>query len=186
MNTFKQGRYSGYLKPISYLIDLSIIAGTIFLFEINLNNIYLFVLYAFLFWIIIAVKNHFYEVQRHTRVIQIVTLLLRQTIFFFFILYAFIGFFKQPNISRLALGNYLILVFVLVSFFKFLSFFLVKKYRSELGGNLRNVVVIGDSEKTKQLITIFKTRPHFGYKFKKQFFVKDEDFSLQKCFNFII
>ncbi|WP_370477438.1 undecaprenyl-phosphate glucose phosphotransferase [Tamlana flava] len=186
MNTFKQGRYSGFIKPISYFIDLSIIVGAIFLFEINLKNLYPFIFYACFFWIIIAFKNHFYEVQRYTKVVQIFTLLLRQIVFFVFVLYAFIGFFKQPNISRWALGNYLVLVFFLVTCFKFLVFFLLNKYRSALGGNFRKVIVIGDTEKTRQLINIFNARPSFGYKFIKQFSVKGDEFSLQKCFNFII
>ncbi|WNH13966.1 undecaprenyl-phosphate glucose phosphotransferase [Thalassobellus suaedae] len=171
---------------MSYLIDLSVIIGAIFLFQINLNNTYIFILYVSIFWIIIAFKNQFYEVQRYTKIIQIVTLLLSQTFFFFITLYAFIGFFKQPNISRLALVNYLITVFALVTFFKFLFFFILKKYRAALGGNLRDVVVIGDTEKTRQLIKIFKTELHFGYKFKKQFRVQDDNFSLQTCFNYII
>jgi putative colanic acid biosynthesis UDP-glucose lipid carrier transferase len=186
LSTFKQGRFSGYLKPISYVIDLSIIVGSIFLFDINLNNVYVFVSYSAIFWVIIAFKNQFYEVQRYARVIQIIMSLLRQIIFFSIILYAFIGFFKQPNISRLALGGYLILVFILITFFKFFLFFLLKKYRTVLGGNIRNVIVIGDNEKTRQLINIFNTKLHFGYKFQKGFTVKNEDFSLQKCFDYII
>ena len=186
MSTFKQGRYSGFLKPISYLIDISIITGCLFLFDINLNNIYVFLSYASISWIIIAFKNQFYEVQRHTKIIQIVTLLFRQIIFFCIILYAYIGFFKQPSISRLALGNYIFVVFLIVGFFKLLFFFLLNKYREALGGNLRNVIVIGDTEKTRQLIKIFKTRLQFGYNFKKQFKPTKEDFSLQKCFNFIV
>ena len=171
---------------MSYLIDLSIIIGTIFLFDINLNNRYIFILYVSIFWLIIAFKNQFYEVQRYTKIIQIVTLLLSQTFFFFIVLYAFIGFFKQPNISRLALVNYLLSVFALITFFKFLYFFILKKYRAALGGNLRDVVVIGDTEKTRQLIKIFNTELHFGYKFKKQFRVQDDNFSLQTCFSYII
>ena len=186
MNTFKQGRYSGYIKPILYLVDLSIITASIFLFEINLNNIYLFLTYASVLWFVIAFKNQFYEVNRYTKVIQIITLVLRQIVLFSVVLYAFIGFFKQPNISRLALGNYLVTVSILITSFKFLFFVLLSKYRSVLGGNLRNVIVIGDTEKTRQLIHIFNTRQDFGYKFKKQFAVKNDDFSLQKCFKYII
>ncbi len=186
MSTFKQGRYSGFIKPILHLIDYSIIGGVIFLFDINLNNIYLFLGYAFASWYIIAFKNQFYEVNRYTKVIQVITLLLRQIVIFSIVLYAFIGFFKQPNISRLSLGNYLLTVFALVSFFKFFFFFLLNKYRAVLGGNLRRVIVIGDTEKTRQLIHIFKTRLDFGYHFKKQFKTQKEGFSLQKCFDYII
>lgn len=186
MNTFKQGRYSGFIKPISYLTDLSVIISCIFLYDINLNNKHLFVLYTCFFWIIIAFKNKFYEVQRHTKIIQIITLLLRQIFFLAFAMYAFIGVFKQPNISRLALANYIFSVFIFVSFFKFFLFILLNKYRATLGGNLRDVVVIGNTEKVRQLINIFNTKIHFGYSFKKQFIVNERDFSLQKCFDYVI
>ncbi len=186
MKTFKQGRYSGFIKPISYLFDLIVIIGAVFLFEINLSDLSLFFIYISLSWFIVAFYNEFYEVQRNTRIVQIVTLLLKQTILFAVGLYAFIGFFKQPHLSRLNLGNYLIVVFVTVSFLKFLTFFLLNKYRSALGGNFRSVVVIGKNDKTRQLIQTFNSRLDFGYKFKKQFSVKEDNFSLNECFNFII
>ena len=183
---YKQGRYSGFIKPLFVFIDLIAINTTLFLFEINLNDGSLFPLYISMVWIIISIRNHFYEVQRHTRIIQIIPLLFKQTIFFAIVLYAYIGFFKQPNISRLALGNYLMLVFLIICVFKFLTTFLLKKYRTVLSGNTRNVIVIGKNEKTRQLIKTFKTRLDFGYKFKAQFSINDEGFSLEKCFTYII
>ncbi len=113
-------------------------------------------------------------------------MLLKQIVLFALVLYAFIGVFKQPNISRLALANYLIAVFILITFYKFFSYYLLSKYRIHLGGNLRNVIVIGKNEKTSQLIKIFGMRLDFGYIFKKQFFVHDDDFSLEKCFAYIV
>jgi Undecaprenyl-phosphate glucose phosphotransferase len=183
--TYKQGRYSNLIKPLFFLVDLIIINGTVFLFNTNITNTYIFTLYISLLWLIISFKNQFYEVQRNTKILQIITLLLKQIVVFTLILYAFIGVFKQPNISRLALANYLLAVFVLITFFKFFSYYLLSKYRIHLGGNLRNVVVIGNNEKTRQLINIFKTRLEFGYKFKKQFCINDKDFSLEQCFAFI-
>ncbi len=186
MGGFKQGRYSGFLKPISYLIDSSIIVSTLFLYNINLNNTPAFILYATFFWFVIAFKTEFYNVQRHTRIIQIIPLLFKQMVLFVFVLYAYIGFFKQQNISRLALGEYLVTVFVLITTVKFLMFFLLKKYRAVLGGNLRNVVVIGNTKKARQLIDIFNKKLHYGYKFKKQLLVKADDFSLEDAFKYII
>jgi putative colanic acid biosynthesis UDP-glucose lipid carrier transferase len=168
------------------LVDLGILNGAIFLFQINLKNEYVFGLYISLLWIIISFKNNFYEVERYSKIIQVIILIIRQVALFFLILYAFIGFFKQPNISRLALGQYLLFVTFTIAFFKFLIFYLLKKYRAALGGNLRMVVVIGNTDKVKQLITIFNSRLEFGYKFKKQFLIKDDDFSLQKCIAYII
>jgi putative colanic acid biosynthesis UDP-glucose lipid carrier transferase len=183
---YRQGRYSGFIKPLFGLIDLGIINASIFLFEINLNNVYPFIIYITLSWLVISLKNHFYEVQRHTRIIQIIPLLIRQTILFALVLYAFIGFFKQPNISRLALGSYVLTISVLISGFKFLTFYLIKKYRTNLGGNIRNVIVIGKNEKARQLIKTFNSRLDFGYRFKAQFSTSDEDFSLERCLNYVI
>ena len=183
---YKKGRYSSLIKPLFGLIDLLIINVTVLLFEINLNKAVFFAVYISVTWLIIAIKNHFYEVERHTRIIQIVPLLFRQLLFFGIILYAFIGFLKQPNISRLSLGQYLIFVSALIFVFKLFTFFLLKKYRSILSGNTRNVIVIGKNEKVRQLINTFNTRLDFGYKFKAQFSNEDEFFSLDKCFKYII
>lgn len=183
---YKQGRYSNLIKPLFGFIDLVIINMTIFLFEINLSNTYVFGFYISVVWIAIAVKNKFYEVQRHTRLLQIITLIFYQIIFFAIVLYAFIGFFKQPNISRLALAHYLICVFLLISIFKFLTTFLLKKYRMVLGGNVRRVIIIGKNDRTRQLIKTFQDRSDFGYNFKKQFDVKSENFKLESCFQYVI
>ena len=183
---YKKERYGSLIKPLFGLIDLVIINMAVFYFEINLKNVYIFCFYISISWVIIAVKNHFYEVQRHTRLIQIAPLLFRQIIFFAIALYAFIGFFKQPLISRLALGNYILFVFLTISVFKFLSIYLLKKYRTILRGNIRKVIVIGSNEKSRQLIKTFNTRLDFGYKFDAQFSGKDEEFTLENCFDYII
>jgi len=182
---YKQGRYSNLIKPLFFLVDLIIINGTVFLFNTNITNTYTFAAYISFLWLLISFKNLFYDVQRNTKILQIIALLLKQIVVFTLILYAFIGVFKQPNISRLALVNYLFAVFTLITFFKFLSYSLLIKYRIYLGGNLRNVIVIGKNEKTRQLINIFNTRLEFGYNFKKQFCINDKDFSLEQCFAFI-
>ena len=163
-----------------------ILCSSVFLFEINFQHRLLFLSYLSILWLVISFYNRFYEVQRSTKIVQLLTLILKQTVLFAIVLYAFIGFFKQPNISRINLGNYLFFVFVSITVFKFLTFFLLNKYRSILGGNIRLVVVIGKNEKTRQLIKIFKTRPEFGYKFMSQFSVREEGFSLSKCFDYII
>ncbi|WP_248724611.1 undecaprenyl-phosphate glucose phosphotransferase [Seonamhaeicola sp. ML3] len=186
MTKFKKGRYSGFIKPISCLFDLLVLNYMVYLFQINLIHPYPFHIYVSLFWLILSFHNKFYEVYRFTRIIQIISLLIKQIILFSIIIYAYIGFFKQPHLSRLNLGNYLIYVFFVLSFFKFLIYFLLNKYRSAFGGNFRNVVVIGENEKTRQLINTFNVRSDFGYKFKKQFDSKNDNFSLEDCFNYVI
>lgn len=183
---YKQGRYSNFIKPLFGFTDLVILNSLYFFFEINLTSTYVFSLYTSIVWLVISVLNRFYEIERHTKIIQIIPVLLRQIVFFSIVLYAYIGFFKQPNISRLALGNYLMMALGLIAVVKFLAFFLIKRYREILSGNFRNVIVIGYNEKSRQLINTFNERLDFGYKFKNQFNVKNEGFSLDKVFKYII
>jgi putative colanic acid biosynthesis UDP-glucose lipid carrier transferase len=183
---YQKRRYSAVIKPLFALVDLILINITVIFFSTNITNTYIFGIYISTFWTFFSFKNKFYEVQRHTRVIQIIPLLLRQIILFAFVLYAFIGVFKQPDISRLALGSYFITVSVLIIVFKFFTFYLLKKYRSILRGNIRHVIVIGKNHKTQQLVNTFQTRLDLGYRFEAQFSNEDVDFSLEKCFAYIL
>ena len=153
---------------------------------INFLTPILFHTYISIVWVIISFKNEFYEVYRYTKVTFILKLLFSQFVFFFLTLYAFIGFFKQPNISRLVLGQYFILVGLSITAFKFLNYVLLMKYREQVKGNLRNVVVIGKNKKTEQLIEVFTKRTEYGYHFAKQFCPKDKDFDIQKTFDYIL
>ncbi len=168
------------------LIDLTILVCGVFLFKIFLINHYVFIAYVSITWIIISLKNDFYEVERQAKVIQLFSLLFRQVLIFAVVLYAYIGFFKQPHLGRLALANYIIYVAVVVFAFKYLVFYLLKKFRVLLKGNGRSVIVIGDNAKTRQLIKIFKTKLDYGFKFKAKFSVRDKDFSLMKCLKYVV
>ena len=147
-------------------MDLIILNFTIFWFEINLTNAYLFCLYISLSWLLISIKNHFYEVQRHTRIIQIIPLLLRQFSVFAITLYAFIGFFKQPGISRLALVNYLLLVLLLILVFKFL----VVKFQSLIIAKHIRRAEVNMVETHIPLLTISWKRMENSIKFLTQTF----------------
>lgn len=182
----KQGRYSGFLRPISYTIDLGLILFLAYYLPIKLYNPILFFGYLTFCWIIISMRNNFYEVERYTKLPLILSLLFRQFVFFFLVLYAFIGFFKENMISRLLLGQYFVLCFLSISFFKILVYYLLQRYREVIGGNRRSTVVIGDNKKTNQLINVFNERLEYGYDFKRKFSVKNYGFSLQGCFEYII
>src|SRR5690606_30157644 len=139
------GRNSDIITPMSYLIDLLIINLFAYFLPINLLETVLFHGYISLGWVIIALRTEFYVVYRYTKVAHLLRLLFNQFFFFFLILYAFIGFFKQPLMSRLALAEYTMLVFIAVATVKFLNYVLLMKYRERVKGNTRNVVVIGNN-----------------------------------------
>jgi len=183
---FAHGKYSDLITPMSYIIDLLIINLLAYFLPINLVETILFHSYISVAWVVIALKTEFYHIYRYTKVAQILRLLFVQLIFYFLILYAFIGFFKQPNMSRLALAQYTVVVFVTVATVKFLNYVLLMKYRERVKGNIRHVVVIGRNKKTEQLINVFRDRAEYGYHFVKQFSPRQKDFNLRDCFVFLV
>ncbi|MGB3151370.1 MAG: exopolysaccharide biosynthesis polyprenyl glycosylphosphotransferase [Maribacter sp.] len=167
-------------------MDLLVVNLFTYFLPINFQNPWLFHSYISLAWIILSFKNEFYVVHRYSKVVVVLRKLFTQFIFFFLILYAYIGFFKQPLMSRLALGKYFLLVFVGVFVLKFLNYILLMQYRSLWKGNIRNVVVIGKSKKANQLIEVFEERKEYGYKFKRQFSTRDQNFDIITCFRYIV
>ncbi len=183
---FRQHRYSNLITPISTGMDLLIVNLFLYILPINFQTPLLIHFYITLAWIVISTKNNFYTVYRFSKVTHILRLIFVQFVFFFLMLYAFIGFFKQPIISRLALGEYFVLVFSLISIIKLFSYFLLMEYRERVKGNLRNVVIIGKNKKTDQLRKVFEERTEFGYNFTKQFSPKSAGFDLEHCFEYVL
>ncbi|KQC30606.1 exopolysaccharide biosynthesis polyprenyl glycosylphosphotransferase [Flagellimonas eckloniae] len=182
---FKKRPYSNLITPISYVIDLAIINTFAYLWPMNLYERLLFHSYISLAWIVLSIKSGFYEIFRYTKVPVILRKLITQFFFFFLILYAFIGLFKQPNISRLNLGLFFLLVFVLVFIFKFLNYYLLMTYRAKIKGDLRYITVLGNNKKTDQLINMFEKHRGYGYKVVKQFSPKDNAFKLADFFKYV-
>lgn len=187
MSLFKHGRYSGYLRPISYLIDLSIINGlAIFYFFKNIYPIK-FIIIISLAWIIMSIYSKFYEVYRYTREVTILSLLIRQLILFALLIFAFSGFYNDLQIYPKSIIKYVLLVFLFIAILKFTLYYLLQKYRTSFGGNYRNTVIFGANKKTMALESFFKKNPEYGYKHKKTFSFKDrKEIKLDECFSYII
>ena len=182
---FRKGKYSDFIYPISLIFDLVVINVLAYNLPLLFKFPLLFHSYISLAWIIIAIKIKFYEIYRFAKATYILKQLFRQFVFFFLILYAFIGFFKQPNISRFMLGIFFLSICISVLFLKFLNYYLLKEYRAKVKGNISYVVVIGNNKKTDQLIKIFKNYTEYGYQLLNQFDPKALDFDINKCIEFI-
>ncbi|MEM6894851.1 MAG: exopolysaccharide biosynthesis polyprenyl glycosylphosphotransferase [Bacteroidota bacterium] len=182
---FQREKYFGFIHPTSLIIDLLVINLFAYYLPILFRFPLLFHSYISVIWIIISVKNEFYRIYRFTKVTHILKLLFRQFVFFFLSLYAFIGFFKQPNISRLNLGIFFLSVFVFIFVLKFLSYYLLMEFRNKVKGGLRHVVIIGNNKKIDQLTKMFKKHGEYGYHVVRQFSTKREDFNIRDCLGYI-
>lgn len=173
MSLFKQGRYSGFIKPLSCATDLVVVnvLGVFYFFnEVPTLN---FVLVISSGWIITALISQFYEVYRFSFVTRVFNLLFRQALFFTLLMFAYSGFNLELEIFPITVLIYIISVFAFISFFKYANFFLLKKYRGYFKGNVRNTIILGANKQGLQLDQFFKETPHLGFVNKKIVNFKD-------------
>ena len=186
MSTFKQGRYSVYLRPISYLIDLIIINSLALLYFFKSVEPVSFVFVISIGWILISTLSKFYGVFRYTREVIIMTLIFRQMALFTLIVFAFSGFYYELDILPFTILKYIVCVFVLVTLFKFTLYYLLQRYRVSFGGNYRVTAILGKNKQTLALEKFFNDKPEYGYSHTKTFSFKNiSEEGLQECFAFL-
>ncbi|WP_306567211.1 exopolysaccharide biosynthesis polyprenyl glycosylphosphotransferase [Flavobacterium lindanitolerans] len=182
----KTGRYSGYIRPFSYVLDLiiiNILANFLLPETLNLLGYHFFVSTS---WLIIAWNIGFYEVYRYTKVIEIFSNILKQYFFFLLINFAFIGFylkFSEPS----KMIEFVSFSLILVSLAKFFIYFSLRRFRVVFGGNFRRVVIVGNGKSVSQLEEFFNENPDYGYKLEKVFtLIPNKKEQIEECFDFVM
>lgn len=182
----KTGRYSGYIRPFSYLLDLMvIILLSIKLIPDNLHNLsyYFFLIIA---WISIAYNTGFYEVYRYTKVIEIFGKIIRQYFIFVIINFAYVGYFSKFSDAKVIL-QYVTYSILIIAFNKLFFYYFLRKFRVVFGGNFRRVVIVGDGKSVEQLTQFFNENPDYGYKLINVFdLVENKKDQIESCFDFVI
>lgn len=157
----KTGRYSGYIRPFSYVLDSGIIlVATIYYTDLPLlsyNTIALIMV-----WLVIASSLGFYEVYRYTKVITILNCAVKQGMLFSFFSLALI-FSNSPSASFQMTLFFSSSVMTVVLFFKLTIFFFLQKFRVLFGGNFRKVVLLGSPKNIAPLQDFFTENPDYGY-----------------------
>ena len=182
----QQNKNSAPIDVLPYILDLLVINIFAYFLPKDFQYPITFHIYLSVSWIIIAVLISFYEVYRYDKIAYVLRLLFFQFVFFFLISFAFMGFFKQPNIGRLNIGYFLILSFSFVTVIKLMRFIYVRNYRQNIKKDFKKVIIIGKNDKTAQLISVFRERADFGYHFIKQFSPKAEGYSIVNCFRYML
>jgi len=171
-----RGRYSWLLRPALILFDISIIVffASYFIdfktfglpywsFGFIKSKATFFVFYVSILWLISAYSIKFYNVYRYTTTLNVLGLLIKQSLIFFIIVFAFIGFYRGIEINKITVLKYLVTSVSIISFIKFLMFFGLKKYRQHLNGNHRRVLIIGSTDSTQELKDFFTNKSEYGY-----------------------
>ncbi|WP_304158172.1 undecaprenyl-phosphate glucose phosphotransferase [Mesonia mobilis] len=181
----KQGRYSGYLRPLAYLIDLAIILLLALQFKFGVIDYFNYAIFISTGWLILSIKSQFYEIYRFTKVIKIVSLSFLQASLFSLLVFAFFGIFEELSRPSFRVIIYLVKSFTLIIAAKLTIFYLLKRYRKWLGGNYRRTVIFGNNKRSKTLYEFFKQNSEYGYQCKAIFQVEKEE-SLEEYFEFIV
>lgn len=181
----KQGRYSGYLRPMAYLIDLAIILLFAIQFQFGILDYFNYAIFISVGWLILSIKSQFYEIYRFTKVIRIFSLSFLQAGLFVLLVFAFFGFFEELGRPASRILNYSFKVLLVILAVKLSIFYLLKRYRKKLGGNYRRTIVIGKTARTKRLKDFFQNNQEYGYQCKAIFDV-DKKNSLEECFEYIL
>ncbi len=186
MSLFKHGRYSGYLRPISYLIDLTIINGIAVFYLLKGKDPFIFLIFISVGWLLLSVYSQFYEVYRYTRPVNILSLIVKQLILFLLFVFAFSGLYHELNLYPKPIIKYTLLCFLSITILKFTVYYLLQKYRVSFGGNYRSTVIFGINKKTIALENFFNKNPEYGYLHQKTFNFKNKEQSLNNCFEYIL
>ena len=163
MSNFRQGRYSWLIKPISFAVDLAVIHCVALLWLLPQASPLKFFFVISIGWITTALISKFYEIHRFSNIVRILNLLVRQSLFFALLMFAYAGIFPQQTSSPLLTLKYVLFCFAIISFFKYLRFFLLKKYRTYFKGNTRRTIIIGQSKQAKALDEFFANNPQSGF-----------------------
>ena len=175
--SYIRGRYSWLFRPIligidiavivffaSYYIDFKTFGLPYWSVGFLKSKATVFTIYVVSLWLVTSYSIRFYNVYRYTSVMHITLLLIKQFLIFFVIVFAFLGFYRTIEVDKTIILQYLFYSFFIIGLVKLLMFYGLRSFRQYMHGNLRNVVIIGNTETAKELQEFFKNNEAYGYK----------------------
>ncbi|WP_231862358.1 undecaprenyl-phosphate glucose phosphotransferase [Nonlabens marinus] len=184
--SYRDGRYSSLIRPISYVFDLAIIIySTAFFFKQTFDTLS-FSIFIGICWIVVSMQLGFYQIHRNTKLSTLISKLFKQLVFFILVVFAFFGYYYQIDSTSGYVFKYIGVVFTTIALVKITVYYIFKNYRSYLGGNFRNIVLIGENKETMELKSFFETHPDYGYRLQNIFDVKSPNYSLDQIKQFIV
>jgi putative colanic acid biosynthesis UDP-glucose lipid carrier transferase len=118
------GRFSVYIRPFSYVLDLIIINVLAYNLLINSLNGFYYHLFVSFSWVVISWNVGFYEVYRFTKVTEILEKIIKQYAIFTIVNFAYIGYFLKFSEPSLIV-KFISIAMILIAFEKlFIYYFL--------------------------------------------------------------
>lgn len=183
---YRNGRFSGFIRPISYLVDLSLIVFIASYFFKESFDLLTYSIFIGICWVIVSMQLDFYKIRRNTKFTTLIIRLAKQSVFFAFVVFAFFGYYYELNRESTFIFNYIAATVGSISIIKIGLFFILKNYRSALGGNYRNIAILGVNEETERLNEFFEIHTDYGYRSKKIVDVHSSSFTINSFLEWVL
>lgn len=177
---YRDSRYSGLVRPFLYIVDILLIVVVAALLLSESFDLLTFSIFIGICWVVVSMQLEFYEVKRNTTIFQLTGKLVKQTIFFVFITFAFFGYYYEIGRNTGVVSQYITLTMLAIAAFKIAVYLFFKNYRKVLGGNLRHIIMLGKNGQSEQLEQFFLDHADYGYKITKHIDIKNPNFSFQE------
>lgn len=182
----KTGRYSGYIRPFSYLLDLTVVNSLLTFILPETFQTLSFHFFISLAWVLLSMNIGFYEIYRYTKVIEIFGKIFKQYFLFLIVNFAYIGYFSKFSDTSIVL-QFVSYSFVLISLAKLFIYYFLRRFRVVFGGNFRKVVIVGNGKSVEQLVNFFNENPDYGYKLEHIFDLEEnKKTQIDDCFSFVM
>ena len=180
------GRFSVYIRPFSYVLDLIIINFLAYNFLINSLNGFYYHFFISFSWVVISWNVGFYEVYRFTKASEIIEKIIKQYVVFTIVNFAYIGYFLKFSEPSTIL-KFVSIALILIATEKLFVYYFLRRFRVVFGGNFRRVVIVGEEKHTSELAHFFNENPNYGYKLVKIFDLKNsKKQEIKECQEFVI
>ncbi len=180
------GRFSVYIRPFSYVLDLIIINFLAYNLLINSLNGFYYHFFISFSWVVISWNVGFYEVYRFTKASEILEKIAKQYVVFTVVNFAYIGYFLKFSEPSLIL-KFVSIALGLIAFEKLFVYYFLRRFRVVYGGNFRKVVIVGEEKNTSELAHFFNDNPNYGYKLVKVFDLKtSKKQEIKECQDFVL
>lgn len=180
------GRFSVYIRPFSYVLDLIIINFLAYNLLINSLNGFYYHFFISFSWVVISWNVGFYEVYRFTKASEILEKIAKQYVVFTVVNFAYIGYFLKFSEPSLIL-KFVSIALGLIAFEKLFVYYFLRRFRVVYGGNFRKVVIVGEEKHTFELAHFFNDNPNYGYKLVKVFDLKtSKKQEIKECQDFVL
>ncbi len=124
---------------------------------------FLFTVSSTVFWLLISNISGFYKVQRFASALTIIKLIIKQFALFTLFIYAFIGVFRSIDINALLTLRYVLITCLVISLIKILNHYGLKKYWHYKKGNLKRIIIIGNTNNSKDFRNLLSSKKELGY-----------------------